>query len=461
MPAHQNDLGRDPVGRLVLRLAIPAMTAQFVNVLYGIVDRIFIGHIPGVGAAALAGAGICAPLTALLGSFASLVGLGGAPLAAMRMGEGRPEGARAILSNCAAALIGLSIVLTMAVLPLAQPLLLLFGASEATLPYARSYLTVYVLGTVFALVSLGLNHFIICQGHAGAGMATVLIGAALNLLLDPLFIFTFGLGVTGAAAATVLSQAASCAFVVAFLRSRRPQVRLVFSGYSLRILKRVAVLGLSPFLIIATDSLLLLVLNAVLQRYGGPSQGDLLVTACTVVQSFLQLVTMPMAGITGGTQPILSFNYGACKTGRIRLAERYILLLCVLFTGMMFIFARLFSGAFISVFTSDAAGAALAREGIHIVTLAIVPLAFQYTFVDGLTALGIARYAVSLSLFRKSVFLASTLIFPFYWGAAAAFYAQPAADALGAVVSSAVFLFSFERLMKKRREMPPGTPLYS
>lgn len=460
MPKHQNDLGRDPVSRLVWKLAVPTMIAQLVNVLYGIVDRIYIGNIPQTGAAALAGAGVCVPLTALIGSFASLIGLGGAPLTAMRMGEKRLDGARAILANCAAALGALSVLLTAAVLAFAKPLLLLFGASEATLPYALSYLTVYAGGTVFALFSLGLNHFIICQGYAGTGMFTVLTGAVLNLLLDPVFIFVFNMGVTGAAVATVLSQAASCAFVLFFLRSNRPPVRLYFSGYSFRILKRVATLGFSPFLIIATDSILLLVLNAVLQRYGGPAQGDLLVTACTIVQSFLQLVTMPMAGITGGTQPILSFNYGACHIRRIRQAERRILLLCACFTAVMFCIARLFGGAFASIFTQNQACLALAKTGINVVTLAVVPLAFQYTFVDGLTALGIARYAVPLSLFRKSVFLAATLLFPAIWGAAAAFYAEPAADVLGAAVSTAVFIFGFDRLMKKRCEVPAGVPLY-
>lgn len=298
-----NDLGNDSIPRLVLRLAIPAMVAQLVNVLYGIVDRMYIGNIPDIGETALAGAGICGPIVTLLSSFGTLVGLGGAPLLTIRMGEKNLKGARQILANCFLLLLVLSGVLTGLFLLIKRPLLLWFGASAATLPYADTYLTIYTAGTFFALLAAGLNYFIICQGYSTTGMATVLLGAVLNILLDPLFIFTLRMGVAGAALATVLSQVASCAFVLLFLFHRNTPVRITFGGYSARIIRRVLAFGLSPFIILATDSLLLIVLNAVLQRYGGPGEGDRLITGATIVQSYMMIITMPMAGITGGRSP--------------------------------------------------------------------------------------------------------------------------------------------------------------
>ena len=332
-----NDLGRDRIFPLVLRLAIPTMIAQAVNVLYSIVDRIYISHIPEVGELALAGAGVCGPIVTLLSSFASLVGLGGAPLLTIRMGEKNDKGARQVLANCFLMLVVLSGILTTLFLLFRRPLLMWFGASEVTFPYADTYLTIYTPGTFFALLSAGLNQFIICQGYPTAGMATVVVGAMLNIVLDPLLIFTLHMGVAGAALATVLSQVASCAFVLRFLMGRSIPVRITFGGYSIRLIRRILAFGFSPFIIIATDSLLLIVLNTILQRYGGPIQGDRLVTCATIVQSYMLLITMPMAGITGGTQPVLSYNYGAKQTDRIRQGERCILLICLAFTIIMFL----------------------------------------------------------------------------------------------------------------------------
>ncbi len=457
----QNDLGRDRVFSLVLRLAIPTMVAQLVNVLYSIVDRMYIGNIPEVGELALAGAGVCGPIVTLLSSFASLVGLGGAPLLTIRLGEQNQKGARQVLANCFLLLLILSGVLTALFLLFRRPLLMWFGASQATFPYADTYLTIYTMGTFFALMAAGLNQFIICQGYPAIGMATVVIGAALNIVLDPLFIFTFHMGVAGAALATVLSQVASCGFVLRFLMGRYAPVRITFGNYSFRLIRRILAFGFSPFIIIATDSLLLIVLNTMLQRYGGPDQGDKLVTCATIVQSYMLLITMPMAGMTGGTQPILSYNYGAKQTGRIRQGERCILLMCLVFTGLMFLVSQFLPHLFVAIFTRVPDTMELSVWGIRVFTLAVIPLGFQYTFVDGLTAMGITRVSVSLSLFRKTTFLVCTLLLPRLLGAAYAFYAEPAADLLGAVVSTTVFLLVFPRLIKKRDAMPDGQALYS
>ena len=343
--ARPNDLGRDPVGRLVFRLAIPSMLTQLVNVLYSIVDRMYIGNIPVIGDVALAGAGVCGPIVTLISSFAFLIGVGGAPIMAMSMGAGDRERARRILSNCAMMLVVLAAVLTVVLLLCKEPMLMAFGASEETFVYADSYLTIYVLGTAFAILSVGLNQFIICQGFSGIGMVTVLIGAALNIALDPVFIFVLNMGVSGAAVATVISQAASCVFVISFLLGKRIHIRLSFGGYSWEIMRRVLLFGLSPFVIVATDSILLIVLNSVLQRYGGEQMGDVYITCATIVQSYMQLITMPLGGITGGTQPLLSFNFGAKNIARIKLAYRYLFGLCLAFTTVMFFISQFAGGS--------------------------------------------------------------------------------------------------------------------
>ena len=346
-----NDLGRDPVFRLVCRLAIPTMLAQLVSVLYSIVDRIYIGNIPGIGDLALAGVGVCGPIVTLLGSFASLVGLGGSPILAMRMGEGRRDEARRVLNNSFLLLLALSVALTALFLLSKEKLLLWFGASQATFGYADTYLTIYTAGTFFALMATGMNSFLIAQGFSGLGMATVMLGAVLNIVLDPIFIFALHMDVAGAAVATVLSQMASCAFVLCSLLRKKMPVRLGWGGFDRRIMARILTFGLSPFLIIATDSVLLIVLNTVLQRYGGPGEGDTLVTCATIVQSYLLLITMPMGGLTLGTQPVISFNYGAGHLARIKTAMKCIVGLCLAFCGGMMVFTHTLSPLFVGLFT--------------------------------------------------------------------------------------------------------------
>ncbi len=449
-----NDLGRDPVFPLVCRLAIPTMLAQLVSVLYSIVDRIYIGNIPEIGDLALAGVGVCGPIVTLLGSFATLVGLGGAPILAMRMGEGNRREASRVLSNCFLMLLALSGVLTTLFLLLKGQLLWWFGASPATFGYADSYLTIYTAGTFFALMATGMNSFLIAQGFSGLGMATVMLGAVLNIALDPVFIFALDLGVAGAAYATVLSQMASCAFVLCALLRRRMPVPLRWGGFDGRIMVRVATFGLSPFLILATDSVLLIVLNTVLQRYGGAELGDTLVTCATIVQSYLLLITLPMGGLTLGTQPVISFNYGAGNAGRIKSAMKVIVGLCLAFCGGMMVVTHTLSPAFVSLFTRDPELAARSVGYIKVFTAMILPLAVQYPLVDETTALGQVRLALFCSLFRKSVFLACLLLLPALVSAEAAFLSEPIADLVAATVTSCLFLRAFPRVLAKRACRP-------
>lgn len=454
----RNDLGRDSVPALILRLAIPTMLAQFINVLYSIVDRMFIGHIPGIGDLALAGVGVCGPIVTLLSSFAFLVCQGGAPLLSMKMGEGDREGASAILSNCMRLLLVLALCLSVLFFLLRRQLLWWFGASADTFPYALTYLTIYIAGTAFALMATGLNSFLICQGRAGLGMGTVVLGALLNIALDPLFIFTLDMGVAGAAWATLLSQAASCFFALACLRRRSMPVPLRLGRFDRGICRRVLAFGSAPFLTIASDSVLLIVLNTVLQRFGGPGEGDTLLTCTAIVQSYMLLITMPLGGITLGCQSVVSFSYGAGNAPRVRQALRSILLLCVVFTAAMLGITQLFSAAFVRLFTQNASLLGRSVSYIRIYTAAVIPLAVQYVVVDQSTALGQVRLALFCSMFRKSLFLAATILLPILLTAQAAFWAEPLCDVIAACVSSVLFLRMIPRLLLERAETVDSLP---
>ena len=443
----QNNLGSDPIRPLVWRIAFPSMLAQFVSVLYSIVDRIYISNIPLTGETALAGVGVCGPVVTMLGAFAFLVGVGGAPLMSINMGAGRPEEARRILSNSFLVLCVCAVVLTAVVFPLQRPMLMFFGASEVTYPYAEEYFSIYLCGTVFNLLSLGMNQFIISQGLAKKGMFSVVLGAALNIALDPLFIFAFDMGVAGAAVATVLSQLASCVYVLCVLFGRSVQVRIGFGGYSLKLIGRILITGISPFLIIFVDSVMIISMNAVLQSYGGAELGDRLITCATIAQSFMLVVTMPLGGISGGTQTILAFNYGAHRRDRILQAEKHIALLCVGYTALMFALARLGGGLFVRLFTTEPELAAEALDAIRVCTLAVIPLGIQYAIVDGFTGMAQVKLALPLSAFRKVVYFAALFWLPAAFGARAVFYAEPVSDVLGPIASVIIYAVFIKKIL--------------
>ena len=446
----ENDLGRDPVGRLVLRLAIPTMIAQFVNILYSIIDRMYIGNIPKIGDLALAGVGICGPIVTLLSSFGTLVGLGGSILMAMRQGEGNVKRARQLMSNSFFLLIGFSTVLTISFLLLKEKLLMWFGASEVTFEYANTYMTIYTVGTFFALMSIGLNYFITCQGFATIGMATVLTGAITNIILDPVFIFIFDMGVAGAAVATVIAQMASCMFAIVFLSRKKVPIGICFGNYSGKTMLKIIAIGFSPFMILATDSVIILVTNAVLQKYGGAEQGDLLISGATIVQSYMMLITGPLLGISGGTQAILSYNFGARQIERVKKAEWHILKMGIIFTAAMFLLTQIAAPYFVMIFTRQGELTQLAIWGIRVYTIGAIPLSFQYVLVDGLTALGRTKTALCLSLFRKIGYVILTFVFPAIMTAKAAFYAEPVMDVLSALMSTVIYLLVIGKHLQKR-----------
>ena len=444
-----NDLGRDNVLSLVIRLAVPSMLAQLISVLYNIVDRMFIGNIPEIGSLALAGVGVCGPIVTLLTSFGTLIGLGGSIIMAMSMGEGDNDKAKSVMSNSIMSLVVLSLTLTLIFLALRKNLIFWFGGSEITFPFANEYLTIYTLGTVFALMATGLNYFITCQGFAAVGMLTVVLGAVSNIILDTVFVFVLNKGVSGAAWATVISQFLSFLFAFIFLLNKKVPVRLCAGNYSFNIIKSILSVGISPFLIIATDSVIAIAVNVVLKHFGG-SSADMLISCAAIVQSYMLLITGPLIGISGGTQAIISYNYGARSVDRIRKAEKYILGLALIFTSLMFIVTRLFPNFFVSFFTDDPSLTSITSWGIKIFTMAIIPLSFQYCLVDGLTALGKIKTALTLSMMRKSIYVICTVAIPLFFTAKYVFFAQPIADFISSAISTIVFVLVFERHLQKR-----------
>ena len=386
-----NDFGRDSVPLLVLKTSIPFMFAQFVNVLYSIVDRIYIGNIPVIGGDSLAGAGVCAPIITLLSSFAALIGVGGSVTFSVKLGAGDKKSAQRILANSFSMLLIFSAVLTVVFLMIKDFLLNWFGASEVTFPYANTYLTIYTLGTFFALVYI---------------------------------------------------------FVLLTLHSKKMQIPIHLVKPEWEIGKRICKIGFSPFLILATDSVIIIALNAVLQYYGGESQGDTLITAATIVQSYMLLITSPMLGITGGSQPLISFNYGANKPDRIRKTVKWVLVLCITFTTVMFLVSRILPQYFVQIFTDNARYRELSIWGIQVFTLMVIPLSLQYVFVDALTALGMTRLSLSLSLFRKIVYFVMTCVLPIVFAAKSAFYAEPLADGAAACLTSLVFFVIYRKYLK-------------
>ena len=445
----QSQFANGNIFKLVLKLSIPAITAQLINALYNIVDRMYIGRMEGVGAAALTGVGVSMPIIMIISAFAALIGMGGAPLTSIRLGAGKKEEAESILGNGMALLVAVGLVLTAVFLLFKRPMLLAFGASENTLPYADSYLTIYLLGTLFVQTSLGMNAFINSQGFAGTGMVTVLIGAVLNIILDPIFIFGLGMGVQGAALATILSQAVSAVWVVAFLCSKktilkikRPNLKL-WTPHSGQVLA----LGMAPFIMQSTESLVQIAFNSNLQLYGN----DLYVGAMTILSSVMQVLLMPLMGFTQGAQPIIGSNYGAGNADRVKKAVSYSVGLCMVYAVAMWLAIRLAPTAFTAIFTSDPALTETAVGAMDIFFFAMFIMGAQCAFQNAFIALGKAKISVFLALLRKIILRIPLIyILPHFFGTDGIFTAEPVADFLAAVTTITVFLTQFGKI---RQEM--------
>lgn len=457
----QTDLGTGSVGKLLFRLSVPAITAQLINLLYNLVDRMYIGHIADVGALALTGVGVTLPLIVIISAFSMLVGMGGSPRAAIAMGEGDNQRAEKILGSCVTTLVLIAALLTAVVLVFGDQLLYLFGASENTFPYASSYMRIYACGTVFVQLALGLNTFITTQGFAKTSMFTVLIGAVLNIILDPIFIFVFDMGVAGAAAATILSQGVSAIWVVHFLMSRHTILRIRRDNLRIRaktILPCLA-LGLAPFIMQATESILTICFNASLLRYGG----DTAVGAMTILSSVMQFSMLPLMGLTQGAQPIMSYNYGAGNAGRVKKTFKLLLIASLAFSTLIWGLAMGAPQLFAALFTTDAALTETTVWAMRVYMAVALVFGVQISCQQTFIALDSAGSAVFLALLRKVVLLIPLIfILPqlFADPVFAVFLAEPAADFLAVSVTVILFALRFPKLLQKvaEKKMPADQP---
>lgn len=441
----KGNLGTEKVKILFVRLVIPSVIAQLVSLVYNMVDRIYIGHIADVGSLALTGVGVCTPLVLMITGFANLAGAGGGPRASIALGKGEKETAEKILGNCFLFSILLSAVLTVAFRVFSRPLLLLFGASENTLPYAMAYMNTYILGTIFVVLTLSMNFFITAQGFTKISMLSISLGAVCNIVLDPVFIFGLGMGIQGAALATVISQALSMAWILSFLFGKKPEVRIKRNCIRIdyKILGPCLALGMSPFVMQITECALSICFNNSLLKYGG----DIAVGAMSVFTTVMQIASLPMQGICQGAQPITGYNYGAGRWDRVR--ENFFLLVRtgVIFEGIIWILILICPQIFIGIFTNDAELTAYCVRMIRIYFAALFVLSLQNSCQNTFLALGNAKTSLLLALERK-VFLLIPMIYilPHIWKAnqeAAVFLAEPISDCIAAATTVTMFLLQY------------------
>ena len=444
------DLGKERIGKLFFMLAIPAIASQVVNALYNIVDRMYIGHIPNVGPTALTGVGVCFPIIMIISAFASLMAMGGAPRAAIALGKNNKKEAEKILGNCFAALVITSIVLTILVVCFQTPLLKIFSASVDTLPYAKDYIFIYALGTIFVQITLGMNAFITTQGYSRVAMMTVVIGAITNIVLDPIFIFVLDMGVQGAALATVLSQAISTIWVMYFLLGKKTTIRLQLKNMKIvpAILLPAIALGIAPFVMQATESILVLSFNSSLAKYGG----DLAIGAMTILSSVMQFALLPLSGFTQGAQPIISYNYGANNADRVKKSFKLLFICCLTYSTILWTLSMFVPHIFTSIFTSDPALTDITVWALRIYMAGILLFGAQIACQQTFIALGNAKTSAFLAMFRKVIVLIPLIyILPLFFEdkVFAVFLAEPIADTLAVAVTTTLFFIEFKKVLQK------------
>ena len=443
------DLGKEPVKHLLFVLAVPAITSQVVNALYNMVDRMYIGHIDGEGSMALTGVGICFPLIMIISAFAYLVGMGGAPRASIFMGKGEKETSEKILGNCFSALIIVALLLTAITLIFREPLLYLFGASKNTIDYAEEYMTIYALGPVFVQLTLGLNAFISAQGFSKISMLTVIIGAVTNIVLDPLFIFVLDMGVSGAAVATVISQAISAVWAYRFLRGNNTILRI--KKENVRIKKHILLpcigLGIAPFVMMSTESILVLCFNSSLLKYGG----DLAVGAMTILSSIMQFAMLPIQGITQGGQPIISYNYGAKNRERVMQAFKLQTVCTFSYASILWLLVELMPSVFVAIFTEDPELAELSCWALRIYMASVFLMGLQTSCQQTFIAFGNSKTSAFLAIFRKVIVLIPLIfILPLFLEdkVFAVFLAEPIADAVAVLTTVTLFFFEMRKVQR-------------
>ena len=447
------DLGSGSVGKLLFSLAVPTITSQIVNMLYNLVDRVYIGHmqpVETVGKLALTGVGVCLPIIMVISAFAALMAFGGAPRASIAEGRGDLKESERIMGNSFTMLVAVSVVLTVVFLAFAEPMLRLFGASDNTIGYALDYMRIYALGTIFVQVTLGMNAYITAQGFTVVGMKTVLIGAILNTVLDPIFIFAFGMGVQGAALATILSQAVSAVWVLRFLTGKKTKwhLRAAYLRPQAQVVLPALALGASPFIMQSTESLITVCFNSSLQTYGG----DLAVGAMTVLSSIMQFAMMPLQGLTQGAQPIVSFNYGARNMERVRKSVRLLITCTLTYSTVFWLAIMLVPQVFVRIFTSDANLMDTAVWAARIFLFGCFAFGAQTGFQQSFLALGQAKASLLLALLRKIILLIPLIyILPHFFEnkAFAVFLAEPVADLLAVITTATMFAIQFRKAMQE------------
>lgn len=451
MNDNKDFLAKEPVGKLLLKLALPTVTAQIINMLYNIIDRIYIGHIPENGALALTGVGVCMPLIMIVSAFAALVGNGGAPRASIFMGQGDKQAAEKTLGNCFTVQLIISAVLTAVLLMWNREFLLAFGASENTVEYGVAYMNIYALGTIFVQLTLGMNAFITAQGFAKTGMLSVMIGAAANIILDPIFIFVFGMGVRGAALATILSQALSCTWVLAFLFGKKTFLKIKASNLKLTrsIIMPSLALGLSTFIMQSSESVISVCFNSSLLKYGG----DIAVGAMTILTSVMQFAMLPLQGLGQGAQPIISYNYGARSADRVKKAFGLLLRSSLVYSTLLWLALLLFPGMFASIFTSDASLIAFATPAIRVYFAVLVLFGAQIACQMTFTALDRAKESILVAVTRKFIILLPLIyLMPHLFSAnptMAVYMAEPFADAIAVTFTVLLFARQFKKALQK------------
>lgn len=445
------NLGEDRIGGLLFKLALPAILAQVINLLYNLVDRMYIGHIAKVGSVALTGLGVTMPFIMCVSAFAALVSMGGAPRASIMMGRGNREEAERILGNCTSMLVIVAVIVTAVSQIWGTDILMLFGASESTLPYAWAYMQIYSIGTIFVQLALGLNAFINAQGFAKTGMLTVVIGAVCNIILDPIFIFGLHMGVRGAALATIISQGISCVWIVRFLLGRQTTLRI--RKENLRIRPKTVgpciALGVAPFIMQFTESVLNICFNTSLLKYGG----DVAVGAMTILSSVMQMSMLPIQGLTQGAQPIIGFNYGAKKMDRVKKTFRLLLISCVAFTAAIWFVCMVLPQAFILIFTDQAELIAFTKWAMRIYMAVSLIFGVQISCQQTFIALGNAKTSVFLALLRKVLLLIPLIyILPAFMEdkLMAVFLAEPVADVIAVTTTSILFYRTYRSLGKEK-----------
>ena len=447
------NLGEDRIGGLLFKLALPAILAQVINLLYNLVDRMYIGHIAEVGSVALTGLGVTMPFIMCVSAFAALVSMGGAPRASIMMGRENKEEAERILGNCTSMLVLVAVIVTVVSQIWGQDILLLFGASESTLPYAWAYMQIYSLGTIFVQLALGLNAFINAQGFARTGMLTVVIGAVCNIILDPIFIFGLHMGVRGAALATILSQGVSCVWIVRFLLGKETTLRIRKGNLKIRpkTVGPCIALGVAPFIMQFTESVLNICFNTSLLKYGG----DVAVGAMTILSSVMQMSMLPIQGLTQGAQPIIGFNYGAKKMDRVKKTFRLLFVSCVAFTAVIWLICMILPQAFILIFTDQAELIAFTKWAIRIYMAVSVIFGVQISCQQTFIALGNAKTSVFLALLRKVILLIPLIyILPAFMEdkLMAVFLAEPVADVIAVTTTSILFYRTYRTLDREQEE---------